>query len=106
MANTHSPRRVRSSNRWLWMMVAFLVIGLMGATQGGGDSGQVRAAGSHAAAWYPFSFLGAQYTGFEKFALIANVIIALLGLGYAAMLMKEVWSAETGTPSMQEIARA
>src|SRR5262245_30113345 len=104
MVNTRSPRRVGSSNRWFWMMLAFLVIGLMGATKGGEGGG---APGAHCeAAWHPFSFLGPQYTGFEKIALIANVIIALLGLGYAAMLMKEVWASETGTPAMQEIARA
>src|SRR6516162_10717964 len=104
MANKCSPRRVGSSNRWFWMMLAFLVIGLMGATKGS-EAGSAGTPGAHAeAAWHPFSFLGAQYTGFEKVALIANVIIALLGLGYAAMLMKEVWASETGTASMQEIA--
>src|SRR5262249_827042 len=39
-------------------------------------------------------------------ALILNVIIALLGLGYAGMLVKQVYGADQGTPAMQEIARA
>jgi K(+)-stimulated pyrophosphate-energized sodium pump len=82
------------------MMVAFLAVGLMGAngvpTPSAGEAGE----------WHPFSFLGAEYNAFEKIALILNVVIALAGLAYAAMLVKEVYSADTGTDSMQEIARA
>jgi K(+)-stimulated pyrophosphate-energized sodium pump len=42
----------------------------------------------------------------EKIALSVNVLIALLGLGYALMLVGEVKNADQGTPRMQEIARA
>ena len=31
MAPTRSPRRGGLSSRWLWMMIAFLAVGLMGA---------------------------------------------------------------------------
>src|SRR5207253_10590973 len=46
------------------------------------------------------------YSGYEQFALILNVLIALAGLGYALMLVKEVYGADIGTLRMQEIARA
>ena len=32
MANTRSPRQAKLSRKWLWMMLAFLAIGIMGAT--------------------------------------------------------------------------
>jgi K(+)-stimulated pyrophosphate-energized sodium pump len=46
------------------------------------------------------------YTPLEKVALIANVVVALAGLGYALMLVGQVKNADQGTPRMQEIARA
>ncbi len=83
--------------RWLWMMVAFMVVGIMGAN--GAESSTTH--------WQPFSFLTDQaYSGFERVMLILNVIVALAGLGYALMLVKEVYGAETGTERMQEITRA
>src|SRR5262245_24659099 len=97
-----NSRHARMSKRWLWLMLAFLVIGLMGANSVGGAGGT---AGGHGH-WGPFSFLGGEYTTFEKVALLANVFIALLGLGYALFLVKEVYGADTGTPRMQEIAKA
>src|SRR3970282_1663448 len=39
-------------------------------------------------------------------ALIANVVVALAGLGYALTLVGQVKNAPEGTPRMQEIARA
>ncbi len=99
MATTRAPRRNRAANRWFWMMLAFLVVGIMGA-----DTGGERAAASE---WAPFSFMtDPTYSAYERVALILNVIIALAGLVYAAMLVKEVWAADTGTPQMQEIARS
>jgi K(+)-stimulated pyrophosphate-energized sodium pump len=90
----------RFSRRWLWLMLAFTLVGLMGA-QAPGNSGP-----GHTS-WQPFGFLvEPQYSWFERIALILNVVIALAGLGYAALLVKEVISADTGTPRMQEIARA
>jgi len=90
------------SNRWIWMMLAFMVVGIMGAAgvgaEGAGAAGQ--------GGWEPFSFLGDKYNGFEKFALITNVFVALAGLGYALMLVGEVYGADTGTSRMKEIALA
>jgi K(+)-stimulated pyrophosphate-energized sodium pump len=42
----------------------------------------------------------------EKVALITNVFIALAGLAYALLLVKQVRSADQGTKRMQEIAQA
>ncbi len=47
-----------------------------------------------------------KYALYEKIALIANVFIALAGLGYALMLVKQVRTADQGTKRMQEIAQA
>jgi K(+)-stimulated pyrophosphate-energized sodium pump len=82
-------------------MLAFMLVGIIGAAGGPDNASNV----THAA-WQPFSFLGPQYNAFEKVALILNVVIALAGLGYALMLVREVYGAETGTLRMQEIARA
>jgi K(+)-stimulated pyrophosphate-energized sodium pump len=47
-----------------------------------------------------------KFEAYEKIALIANVFVALAGLAYALMLVKQVRSAPQGTPRMQEIALA
>jgi K(+)-stimulated pyrophosphate-energized sodium pump len=49
---------------------------------------------------------GENYLLYEKIALVANVFIALAGLGYALMLVGQVENADKGTPRMQEIAQA
>ena len=78
MSKTRLLRGSRSSNRWLWMMLAFMAVGLMGAGQAGTPAGA-----AHAASWEPFSFWNSdQYSGFEKVALLANVVIAVAGLVY------------------------
>jgi K(+)-stimulated pyrophosphate-energized sodium pump len=84
------------------MMVAFLVVGLMGANTSGTNTSSDT---SHA--WTAFSFMSdPAYSTMERVALIANVVIALAGLGYALMLVNQVYGADTGTTRMQEIARA
>ncbi|MCU0913070.1 MAG: sodium-translocating pyrophosphatase [Planctomycetes bacterium] len=50
--------------------------------------------------------VSSKYALYEKIALIANVFIALAGLGYALMLVKQVRTADQGTKKMQEIAQA
>ena len=86
MVKTRFRRPSRPANRWFWMMLAFLIVGLMGA-QGIGPDGEASATG-HGGPWEPFSFwTSAQYSGFEKVALLANVVIALAGLGYAILLV-------------------
>src|SRR5437016_4697299 len=85
------------SPRWFWLMVAFMAVGLMGANGTGPDPHY----------WTPFSFMtDPSYSVWEQIALIANVFIAIGGLVYAYILIKEVYRTETGTPRMQEIAKA
>jgi K(+)-stimulated pyrophosphate-energized sodium pump len=84
------------------MSAAFMIIGFLGIA-GCGSSGST--AGSHE--WAPFSFMtDSDYNVLERFFLILNVFIAFGGLYYAYTLIKEVYSADTGTPRMQEIALA
>src|SRR5205085_2393308 len=100
MAKTGFRRQSRPANRWFWMMLAFLIVGLMGSL-GAGPAGTASGPGQ-GAAWEPFSFwTSPQYSGFEKVALLANVVIALAGLGYALLLVNEVYGAGTGTSRMQ-----
>src|SRR5262249_883677 len=104
MAKTRFMRQARPANRWFWMMVAFLMVGVMGAM--GADPVGASATG-HAGVWHPFSFWTSdQYSAFEKVALLANVVIALAGLGYALLLVGEVYGASKGTSRMEEIAQA
>ncbi len=51
-------------------------------------------------------FREAEYGLFERVALISVLVIALAGLGYALMLVKQVRQADQGTKRMQEIAAA
>ncbi len=50
--------------------------------------------------------LSPDFSPMEKIALVANVVVALAGLGYALMLVGQVKNAPQGTPRMQEIAHA
>src|SRR5947209_7215361 len=101
MIKTSSSRQNRMMKRWFWMMLAFLVVGLMGAE---GIPAGVSGGAAHGV-WEPFSFwTSSQYSGFEKVALLANVVIALAGLGYALMLVGEVysvWPRRPGTVSAE-----
>jgi K(+)-stimulated pyrophosphate-energized sodium pump len=54
--------------------------------------------------WQPL--VSRKFATYEKIALVANVFIALAGLGYALMLVGQVRNAPQGTPRMQEIAHA
>ncbi len=107
MANTRTPRQGRMSKRWFWTMLAFLAIGIMGSlgyTPATTPATPVLAAQT---GWQPFSFWNSNaYNDYERIALILNVVIALAGLSYAAMLVKEVYGAGIGTLRMQEIAQA
>jgi K(+)-stimulated pyrophosphate-energized sodium pump len=50
--------------------------------------------------------VSSKYAWYERIALIMNVVIALAGLSYALMLVKQVRTADQGTKRMQEIAQA
>ena len=51
-------------------------------------------------------FRSAEFGTFERVCLLVVLGIALAGLGYALMLVKQVKAADQGTPKMQEIAAA
>jgi len=81
-------------------MLAFMIVGIMGQNSGGAVAG-----GDYS--WHPFSFwTDPYYNLIERVLLIANVVVALGGLAYAWMLVKEVRRADIGTERMQFIARA
>jgi K(+)-stimulated pyrophosphate-energized sodium pump len=89
------------------MMLAFMAIGIMGANNIGPHTEMQGAAEASHSGWQPWEFLhNPAYSSLEVVALIANVIIAIAGLVYALMLVKQVYSTDTGTPRMQEITRA
>ena len=50
--------------------------------------------------------ISGKYASYEKIALVTNVFIALAGLAYALLLVKQVKEADSGTAKMQEIAQA
>jgi len=50
--------------------------------------------------------VSSKYAIYEKIALVMNIFIALAGLAYALMLVKQVREADQGTKRMQEIAQA
>jgi K(+)-stimulated pyrophosphate-energized sodium pump len=96
------PRRSRSLSRFSWLLVLIcaLPVGLLGAA----PTSTMTLFG---AGWEPFGFLSSGAYGLgEKLGLIACLVIAIAGLGYAAALMKQVYAADTGTPAMEAIARA
>jgi K(+)-stimulated pyrophosphate-energized sodium pump len=55
----------------------------------------------------PFGFLSDPgYSSGERMSLIAVVMVAVAGLGYALFLVREVYAADSGTGRMQQIASA
>jgi len=114
------PLSKQARRRGSTALLALMAIGILGAlgwlqfhppmasTEVGAAVG-VAAVGaeSHAGGvklWEPL--ISDKFDIWEKFFLCLNVVIALAGLGYALMLVKEVKTADQGTPRMQEIAQA
>ncbi|MCS7272305.1 MAG: sodium/proton-translocating pyrophosphatase, partial [Gemmataceae bacterium] len=92
----------RQVARWWWMVAAacLLPLGLMGAEGWSSHPPQV-------AGWQPFSFFTSETYGWgERLGLLACLLIALGGLGYAAVLMRQVYGADVGTAAMQKVAAA
>ncbi len=55
----------------------------------------------------PFGFLSdPRFSDTERIALFVVLGISLMGLGYAALLVKQVKAADKGTPKMQDVALA
>jgi K(+)-stimulated pyrophosphate-energized sodium pump len=96
------PRRSRTLSRfpWLLVLVCALPVGLLGAA----PTSSLAVFGN---GWEPFAFLTSGTYGLgEKLGLLACLVIAVVGLVYAASLMKQVYAADTGTPAMQAVAQA
>ena len=64
-----------------------------------------RAAGHGEVHWFE-PFKSDKFDSMERTGLIVVLIIAVIGLAYALMLMKQVLAADKGTAKMQEIAAA
>jgi len=104
MVQNRSNAQARLGRRWLWLMLAFAAVGLMGAVDPPGTAATL---GPRTATWQPFNFwTSPDYIWGEKIALIANPCVAILGLCYAGLLILQVLKAEKGTSRMQEIAQA
>jgi len=83
-------------------LAAFFVKPLFGATTGETASA---GGGEHAFKFFGL-FSDPRYTSLELYSLIAVLVIAVLGLLYAMMLVKQVKAADQGTKRMQDIAAA
>ena len=104
MARINPTGQRRPQRRWLWIMVSFMALGLMGAA---GVTGSPAGESTGVQQWQPFAFWSdPAYTPVERVALLLNVVVALGGLVYAGLLVKQVYATDTGTTAMQEIARA
>ncbi|MCX6152185.1 MAG: sodium-translocating pyrophosphatase [Ignavibacteriales bacterium] len=90
-------------NYLLFMMFLFAAIYLWFPGQASGES----AKGTAEKGFSPFAlFFDPKYTTLEIFALLTVLVIAIAGLFYALMLVKQVKKADQGTPKMQAIAAA
>jgi K(+)-stimulated pyrophosphate-energized sodium pump len=83
-------------------LAAFFVKPLFGATTNVTASA---GGGEHAFKFFGL-FSDPRYTSLELYSLIAVLVIAVLGLLYAMMLVKQVKAADQGTKRMQDIAAA
>ncbi len=96
-------RRSRPAARFPWVLIVLvcaLPVGLLGAAPTSSLS-------LFAEGWQPFTFVTSpEYGPGERLGLLACVVIALAGLIYAAILMKQVYAADTGTAAMQSVAKA
>src|SRR5439155_23391489 len=90
---------------WLLILICALPVGLLGAADVSGSThSRFTLFGAN---WEPFAFLTSGTYGLgEKLGLLACLVIAVAGLGYAGWLMKQVYAADTGTPAMQKVAQA
>jgi len=100
-------RNRRLSNSTLFLLAAgFLAAALAGPLLG--QSGATAA--TDGPAGHAFRLFGLfsdpRYSQLEIFALLIVLVIALAGLAYALLLMKQVNAADQGTPRMQAIAAA
>jgi K(+)-stimulated pyrophosphate-energized sodium pump len=101
-------RRRRTTTFYLAAMAAlfgaaFFARPLFGQTAGTGGPAPH---GAEKAFEFFSLFREAKYTGMERGALLVVLLIAIAGLVYALMLVKQVKNADRGTKRMQDIAAA
>jgi K(+)-stimulated pyrophosphate-energized sodium pump len=101
-------RRRRTTTFYLAAMAAlfgaaFFARPLFGQTAGAGGPAPH---GAEKAFEFFSLFREAKYTGMERGALLVVLLIAIAGLVYALMLVKQVKNADRGTKRMQDIAAA
>ena len=89
-------------------LLLLILVGIVALAAGGGATPEPPAAAEGAAAQPYFGLLKPilEFPMAERYALFAVLGVAVLGLLYAGMLVKQVLRADQGTPRMQEIARA
>ncbi|MCE1228769.1 MAG: sodium-translocating pyrophosphatase [Firmicutes bacterium] len=94
----HSPLR-----RKLYLAAMLFVFGAAYAMSPGATTATVH--GEHSFQFFA-PFRDASFDSFERVCLVIVLGIAVAGLLYALMLVKQVKAADQGTPKMQEIAAA
>ena len=88
-------------------LLVLLLAGIVVLAAGGGSAPETAAGGGPSAERF-WGLLKPvlEYPMMEKISLFVVLGIAVLGLLYAGLLVKQVLRADQGTPRMQEIARA
>jgi len=104
-------RMVRSVRGWMRIpvVVSFLVLVSAGLVAAAFDSvgGSGAAASDAVEGFRYFAFMTSdKFSSAERVALWGSLGVALLGLGYAYLLMRQVMAADQGTPRMKAIADA
>jgi K(+)-stimulated pyrophosphate-energized sodium pump len=110
-------RSCRKNGRWLISLALLTLIGVFAAhawaAAPGGAAASLPGAGAlttppaEGPAFKYFSFLSdPKFSAGERTALFGCLIIALCALAYAAMLVKQVVTADQGTQKMKDIAAA
>jgi K(+)-stimulated pyrophosphate-energized sodium pump len=100
-------RRRRNRTIFLTVMATFFASAFFARPLFGQSAGAEASAssGEHSFKFFAL-FSNSQYTQLEIFALFSILAIAVAGLIYALMLVKQVKKADKGTPRMQAIAAA
>jgi K(+)-stimulated pyrophosphate-energized sodium pump len=109
--SSHKPsKRASHKMRTLWLLL--LAVGLLSAAGWMAvtpqDTVSTGAAEAQKVESIPLfaPLISPTFAWYEKVLLVTNVFVAIAGLLYALMLVKEVRTAPQGTPRMQEIAHA
>lgn len=101
-----NPKRRLTSVYLCALAVCFPLAAWMGSLRGqSADAGPPGGHGEHGFRYFSL-FTDARYSQLEIYALLTVLVIAVAGLLYALLLVKQVKAADRGTVRMQEIAAA